>query len=70
MESGFLAANLYAKSVFGEDALVNLSVEKLSGHIRMRSKNQGIALSLGIRQVLSKRDAVDAIIFQHHLFHR
>ncbi|CAH1436924.1 unnamed protein product [Lactuca virosa] len=25
---GFLAANLYAKSVFGEDALVNLSVEK------------------------------------------
>ncbi|KAK1386785.1 Coatomer subunit beta [Heracleum sosnowskyi] len=27
-ECGFLAANLYAKSVFGEDALVNLSVEK------------------------------------------
>lgn len=24
----FLAANLYAKSVFGEDALVNVSVEK------------------------------------------
>lgn len=39
---GFLAANLYAKSVFGEDALVNLSVEKgadgkLSGYIRIRS---------------------------------
>lgn len=38
---GFLAANLYAKSVFGEDALVNLSVEKgadakLSGYIRIR----------------------------------
>ncbi|KAG8370394.1 hypothetical protein BUALT_Bualt14G0112400 [Buddleja alternifolia] len=27
-EYGFLAANLYAKSVFGEDALVNASVEK------------------------------------------
>jgi coatomer subunit beta len=24
----FLAANLYAKSVFGEDALANLSIEK------------------------------------------
>ena len=38
---GFLAANLYAKSVFGEDALVNLSVEqgpdgKLAGYIRIR----------------------------------
>jgi hypothetical protein len=51
-----LAANLYAKSVFGEDALVNVSVEKkedqdgkLSGYIRIRSKTQGIALSLGDR---------------------
>jgi hypothetical protein len=26
--SNFLAANLYAKSVFGEDALVNVSVER------------------------------------------
>ena len=38
---GFLAANLYAKSVFGEDALVNVSVEKqpdgkLAGYIRIR----------------------------------
>jgi hypothetical protein len=54
--SNFLAANLYAKSVFGEDALVNVSVEKkedsdgkLSGYIRIRSKTQGIALSLGDR---------------------
>ncbi|KEH28620.1 B3 DNA-binding domain protein [Medicago truncatula] len=29
-ECGFLAANLYAKSVFGEDALVNVSIEKQS----------------------------------------
>ncbi|KAF6152121.1 hypothetical protein GIB67_031443 [Kingdonia uniflora] len=51
-ECGFLAANMYAKSVFGEDALVNVSIEKqtdgkLSGYIRIRSKTQGIALSLG-----------------------
>ncbi len=26
----FLAANLYARSVFGEDALANLSIEKLA----------------------------------------
>ncbi|KAK8961742.1 Coatomer subunit beta-1 [Platanthera guangdongensis] len=44
-ECGFLAANLYAKSVFGEDALVNISIEKqvdgkLSGYIRIRSKTQ------------------------------
>lgn len=56
-ESGYLAANLYAKSVFGEDALVNLSVEKeqegrLSGYVRIRSKTQGIALSLGDRITL------------------
>eukprot|EP00604_Paraphysomonas_vestita_P001184 CAMPEP_0174822896 /NCGR_PEP_ID=MMETSP1107-20130205/19533_1 /TAXON_ID=36770 /ORGANISM="Paraphysomonas vestita, Strain GFlagA" /LENGTH=619 /DNA_ID=CAMNT_0016043297 /DNA_START=1106 /DNA_END=2965 /DNA_ORIENTATION=+ len=58
--SNFLAANLYATSVFGEDALVNISVERkddgvvegqgtLSGYIRIRSKTQGIALSLGDR---------------------
>ena len=43
---GFLAANLYAKSVFGEDALVNVSVEKqpdgkLAGYIRIRWVTQG-----------------------------
>ena len=43
-ECGFLSANLYAKSVFGEDALVNVSIEKqtdgaLSGYIRIRSYN-------------------------------
>ena len=54
--SSFLAANLYARSVFGEDALVNVSVERkddvggsLAGYIRIRSKTQGIALSLGDR---------------------
>jgi len=59
---GFLAANLYAKSVFGEDALVNVSVEKqedaggkLAGFIRIRSKTQGIALSLGDKLILKQK---------------
>ncbi|KAH7515349.1 hypothetical protein FEM48_Zijuj10G0017100 [Ziziphus jujuba var. spinosa] len=59
-DCGFLAANLYAKSIFGEDALVNLSVEKqadgkLSGYIRIRSKTQGIALSLGDKITLKQK---------------
>ena len=42
-----MAANLYAKSIFGEDALANVSVEKpmqpeapVTGHIRIRAKSQ------------------------------
>ncbi|KAL2549236.1 Coatomer subunit beta-1 [Forsythia ovata] len=59
-ECGFLAANLYAKSVFGEDALLNISVEKpadgkLNGYIRIRSKTQGIALSLGDKITLKQK---------------
>ncbi|KAL6586805.1 hypothetical protein OROMI_001793 [Orobanche minor] len=60
-ECGFLAANMYAKSVFGEDALVNMSVEKqeangkLNGYIRIRSKTQGIALSLGDKITLKQK---------------
>ncbi|EFH42440.1 coatomer subunit beta-1 [Arabidopsis lyrata subsp. lyrata] len=59
-ECGFLSANLYAKSVFGEDALVNVSIEKqsdekLSGYIRIRSKTQGIALSLGDKITLKQK---------------
>ncbi|KAK9459645.1 adaptin N terminal region-domain-containing protein [Lipomyces oligophaga] len=56
----FLSANMYAKSVFGEDALANLSIEKepsgsIVGHIRIRSKGQGLALSLGDRIAASQR---------------
>ncbi|GLC47206.1 hypothetical protein PLESTB_001456300 [Pleodorina starrii] len=74
-ECGYLAANLYAKSVFGEDALVNVSVEKtqpapgapaapgqeggrLVGYIRIRSKTQGIALSLGDKITLMQKAPV------------
>jgi len=50
-ECGFLGANMYARSIFGEDALANICLEKqgdsIAGHIRIRSKTQGIALSLG-----------------------
>jgi len=51
-ECNFLAANLYAKSIFGEDALANVSVEKqpdgkIGGYIRIRAKTQGIAAGLG-----------------------
>ena len=51
--------------MFGEDALVNLSVErrgetheeyKIFGYIRIRSKTQGIALSLGDRINNKQRD--------------
>ena len=52
----FLSCFIAHNSVFGEDALVNVSVEKkedndgkLAGYIRIRSKTQGIALSLGDR---------------------
>ncbi|XP_064397244.1 coatomer subunit beta-like isoform X2 [Halichondria panicea] len=61
-ECGFLAANLYARSIFGEDALANVSVEKppgsnqsVTGHIRIRAKTQGMALSLGDKINLSQK---------------
>jgi coatomer subunit beta len=59
-ETDFLSANLYARSVFGEDALVNVSMEKLpdgklGGYIRIRSKTQGIALSLGDKLIIRSK---------------
>ena len=52
-DCGFMAANLYAKSIFGEDVLANLSIEKpivasgggagdatVIGHVRIRAKSQ------------------------------
>lgn len=61
-DCGFLSANLYAKSVFGEDALANVCVEcsgegRISGYIRIRSKTQGIALSLGDKITLLQKRA-------------
>jgi len=63
-DCGFMAANFYAKSIFGEDALANLSIEKplgsgpegqVTGHIRIRAKSQGMALSLGDKINLSQK---------------
>lgn len=67
-----------AKSLFGEDALANCSLEKMEngqiqgeyqvslvsigrgtdfyiGHLRIRSRTQGIALSLGDKITLSQK---------------
>ena len=61
-DCSFLAANLYAKSIFGEDALANVSIEKtpdspVTGHIRIRAKSQGMALSLGDKINATQRAA-------------
>ena len=53
-------AHRFAQSIFGEDALVNVSVEsrsdgKIAGYIRIRSKTQGIALSLGDKITLKQK---------------
>lgn len=63
--SNFIAVNVYSKSIFGEDVLANISLEqirdsnknpiKLAGSIRIRSRAQGIALSLGDRVSVVQR---------------
>jgi coatomer subunit beta len=55
--SGFLVANLYTKSKFEEDCLINMSIEKsvstgegggkINGLIRVRAKTEGMALCIG-----------------------
>lgn len=62
-DCGFMAANLYAKSIFGEDVLANISIEKslqnpdtpVHGHIRIRAKSQGMALSMGDKINLTQK---------------
>lgn len=51
--------SLLTRYYTGEDALANLSVERtdagtITGHVRIRSKTQGIALSLGDRITMGK----------------
>ncbi|KYQ91924.1 coatomer protein complex beta subunit [Tieghemostelium lacteum] len=50
-DTGILSASLCARSVFGEDVLANICIEKseekIVGYIRIRAKVQGIAVSLG-----------------------
>ncbi|KAH3677641.1 hypothetical protein WICMUC_001744 [Wickerhamomyces mucosus] len=66
-ECQFLSANLYSRSSFGEDALANLCIEKqadgpIVGHVRIRSKGQGLALSLGDRVAAIARKTQQAKI--------
>lgn len=47
----YLAANMFARSHFAEEILANICLEHtsdgVSGHLRLRSKTQGIAVALG-----------------------
>ncbi|VEU20111.1 DEKNAAC100922 [Brettanomyces naardenensis] len=66
-ECQFLSANLYSRSTFGEDALANLCIEKSSdgpivGHVRIRSKGQGLALSLGDKVAAIARNSNQAVV--------
>lgn len=63
----FLSANLYSKSTFGEDALANLCIEKnvdgpIVGHVRIRSKGQGLALSLGDKVAAVARKSSNVVV--------
>jgi coatomer subunit beta len=61
---------MYAKSIFGEDALANLSIEKplnkadapVVGHIRIRAKSQGMALSLGDKISSAQKTAQSKVV--------
>ncbi|CCC68346.1 hypothetical protein NCAS_0B02620 [Naumovozyma castellii] len=61
--SRFLSCNLYAKSSFGEEALANVCVERdvetksIVGTVRIRSKGQGLALSLGDRVAMIAKES-------------
>jgi coatomer subunit beta len=51
----YLAANMHARSVFSEEVLGNICLERssaadglvIAGHARLRSRSQGIAVALG-----------------------
>lgn len=69
-QCGFMAANMYARSIFGEDALANLSIEKpfnkpdapVTGHIRIRAKSQGMALSLGDKINMTQKGTQSKVV--------
>lgn len=57
---GFVCYSSSTNTLAGEDALANLSIEKqgdngpITGFVRIRSRSQGLALSLGSLKGLSK----------------
>ncbi|KAJ3436583.1 coatomer subunit beta [Anaeramoeba flamelloides] len=51
-EAGFFSTNMYAKSIFGEEVVANISLAKtmdnnITGNFKIRSQAQGLALALG-----------------------
>ena len=60
----YLAANMYAVTLFGEEILANICLERstegVTGHLRLRSKTQGIAIALGdrITEIVTKMSRV------------
>lgn len=69
-----MAANMYAKSIFGENVLANLSIEKpahlskdspVQGHIRIRAKSQvsptpNFTCNIGITRVEPLTTLIDS----------
>lgn len=57
-DCNYLCATLYACSIFGEHVLGNLCLEKcsddapVSGHVRIRAKTQGMAVTMGDKVTL------------------
>ncbi|KAG1786708.1 coatomer beta C-terminal region-domain-containing protein [Suillus plorans] len=65
LSTSFVSASVLFRDDPGKDALANLSIEKteagIVGHVRIRSKTQGIALSLGDRITMSQKDSKSSI---------
>ncbi|VDM33224.1 unnamed protein product [Hydatigera taeniaeformis] len=64
-ECNYLCATLYARSIFGEHVLGNLCLEKpadgapVSGHVRIRAKTQGMAVTMGDKISTSQKQWKD-----------
>ncbi|EKX73737.1 conserved hypothetical protein [Theileria equi strain WA] len=59
-DSSFFAVNLFVKTIYGEEALANLSIVRkdqdvYSGCFRIRSRTQNVALGLGDRIAIVQR---------------
>lgn len=73
-QCGFMAANMYARSIFGEDALANLSIEKIlddpnaavTGHIRIRAKSQVAMTNFLCHSVADLKTNICFFLFQGH----
>lgn len=64
-DCSYLCATLYACSIFGEHVLGNLCLEKssddapVSGHVRIRAKTQGMAVTMGDKISTSQKQWKD-----------